>query len=136
MGPVPGVSFVLSYCILFFPKCKDRLPQGGLLFLFTRKEKEAKRKAARAIKIKVQNLGLQALAYALCLGEAEGRVGRDTGGTPEGVTPAARRFWLLFYHICGKFTTFHRQEDGERVFYAKLYNYFIANGRFLAYNML
>jgi hypothetical protein len=82
LGPVPGVSFVLSYCILFFPKCKDRLPQGGLLFLFTRKEKEAKRKAARAIKIKVQNLGLQALAYALCLGEAEGRAGRDSGGTP------------------------------------------------------
>ncbi len=54
----------------------------------------------------------------------------------QGETPAARRFWLLFYHICGKFTTFRRQEDGERVFYAKLYNYFIANGRFLAYNML
>ncbi len=56
---------------------------------------------------------------------------------PRGVTAAARRrFWLLFYHICGKFTTFRRREDGERVFYAKLYNYFIANGRFLAYNML
>jgi hypothetical protein len=39
--------------------------RGCLLFLFTRKEKEAKRKAAKAIKTEVQNPKLQALAYAL-----------------------------------------------------------------------
>ena len=41
----------------------------SLLFLFTGKEKEAKRKAARANKIKVQNLKLQALAEALLQGQ-------------------------------------------------------------------
>jgi hypothetical protein len=40
----------------------------SLLFLFAGKEKEAKRKAARANKIKVQNLRLQALAEALSQG--------------------------------------------------------------------
>ncbi len=65
--------------------------RGCLLFLFTRKEKEAKRKAAKAIKTEVQNPKLQALAYTLIKGKAAGRVGRDAGGTPEGVTPAARR---------------------------------------------
>ena len=38
------------------------------LFLFAGKEKEAKRKAAKAIKIWVPYLGLQALAYALYKG--------------------------------------------------------------------
>ena len=54
------------------------------LFLFAGKEKEAKRKAAKAFEIWVPYLGLQALAYALYQGKAEGRVGRDSGGTPAG----------------------------------------------------
>ncbi len=53
------------------------------LFLFAGKEKEAKRKAAKAIKIWVPYLGLQALAYAL-----QG-LSPQRGGW--GVTPGAPR---------------------------------------------
>jgi hypothetical protein len=40
-------------------------------------------------------LELQAPARIFGKGKAEGRVGRDTGGTPEGETPAARRYYSI-----------------------------------------
>ena len=65
------------------------------------RRKEAKRKAAKAIKTNVQNLKLQALPCAPIKGKAEGRVGRDSGGTPGG--HAGKKSGCLFV-----LHTFHR----------------------------
>ena len=40
-------------------------------------------------------LELQAPARIFGKGKAEGRVGRDTGGTPEGETPGAPRYYSI-----------------------------------------